>query len=86
MSPSPTPADQEFAGRTALITGGASGIGLAPAHRPAAGGAAVVVADYDEENARKAVAELESAGAKAADLPSFIHGSYHLVDGGSSAS
>ncbi|MFG2561271.1 SDR family NAD(P)-dependent oxidoreductase [Streptomyces sp. NPDC048496] len=66
MSPAPAPADQEFAGRTALITGGASGIGLALAHRLAAGGAAVVVADYDEENARKAVAELESAGAKAA--------------------
>ncbi|MFE7243167.1 SDR family NAD(P)-dependent oxidoreductase [Streptomyces sp. NPDC057582] len=66
MSLSLTPADQEFAGRTALITGGASGIGLALAHRLAAGGAAVVVADYDEENARKAVAELEGAGAKAA--------------------
>ncbi|MEU0834367.1 SDR family NAD(P)-dependent oxidoreductase [Streptomyces sp. NPDC005969] len=66
MSPSLTPADQEFAGRTALITGGASGIGLALAHRLAAGGAAVVVADYDVENARKAVAELENAGAKAA--------------------
>ncbi|GGV97374.1 oxidoreductase [Streptomyces gelaticus] len=66
MSTTPTPADQEFAGRTALITGGASGIGLALAHRLAAGGASVVVADYDEANARKAVADLESAGAKAA--------------------
>lgn len=66
MSTSLTPADQEFAGRTALVTGGASGIGLALAHRLAAGGASVVVADYDEANARKAVAELESAGAKAA--------------------
>ncbi|MEU5233889.1 SDR family NAD(P)-dependent oxidoreductase [Streptomyces anulatus] len=56
----------EFAGRTALITGGASGIGLALARRLAAGGAAVVVADYDEENARKAAADLESAGARAA--------------------
>ncbi|MFD5350391.1 SDR family NAD(P)-dependent oxidoreductase, partial [Streptomyces anulatus] len=42
-------AQAEFAGRTALITGGASGIGLALARRLAAGGAAVVVADYDEE-------------------------------------
>ncbi|MET7646779.1 SDR family NAD(P)-dependent oxidoreductase [Streptomyces sp. NPDC005426] len=66
MSTTPTPADQEFAGRTALVTGGASGIGLALAHRLAAGGASVVVADYDEESARKAVAALESAGAKAA--------------------
>lgn len=66
MSTTPTPADQEFAGRTALITGGASGIGLALAHRLAAGGASVVVADYDEASARKAVAELQSAGAEAA--------------------
>ncbi|MER5846524.1 SDR family NAD(P)-dependent oxidoreductase [Streptomyces sp. NPDC002012] len=66
MSTPLAPADQEFAGKTALITGGASGIGLALAHRLAAGGASVVVADYDEANARRAVAELESAGAKAA--------------------
>ncbi|MEU9459480.1 MULTISPECIES: SDR family NAD(P)-dependent oxidoreductase [unclassified Streptomyces] len=66
MSTTPTPADQEFAGRTALITGGASGIGLALAHRLAAGGASVVVADYDEAGARKAVAGLQSAGAEAA--------------------
>ncbi|WP_326614396.1 SDR family oxidoreductase [Streptomyces anulatus] len=59
-------AQAEFAGRTALITGGASGIGLALARRLAAGGAAVVVADYDEESARKAAAELESTGARAA--------------------
>lgn len=66
MSTTPTTTDQEFAGRTALVTGGASGIGLALAHRLAAAGASVVVADYDEESARKAVAALESTGAKAA--------------------
>lgn len=66
MSTTPTPVDQEFAGRTALVTGGASGIGLALAHRLAASGASVVVADYDEESARKAVAALQSTGAKAA--------------------
>ncbi|PZT73513.1 MULTISPECIES: SDR family NAD(P)-dependent oxidoreductase [unclassified Streptomyces] len=52
----PTPTDQEFAGRTALVTGGASGIGLAVAHRLAGAGAAVVVADYDEASAREAAA------------------------------
>ncbi|MGW1188479.1 SDR family NAD(P)-dependent oxidoreductase [Streptomyces sp. NPDC002559] len=66
MSTPLTPADQEFTGRTALVTGGASGIGLAVAHRLAAGGASVVVADHDEAAARKAVAELENAGARAA--------------------
>ena len=65
-STSPTTPSAEFAGRTALITGGASGIGLAVARLLTAAGAAVVVADYDEANARKAAAQLESAGAQAA--------------------
>ncbi|MFF7361311.1 3-oxoacyl-ACP reductase FabG [Streptomyces sp. NPDC008125] len=56
----------EFTGKVALVTGGASGIGLALSQRLAAGGAAVVVADYDEESARKAVAELTATGARAA--------------------
>ncbi|MFC8536000.1 SDR family NAD(P)-dependent oxidoreductase [Streptomyces sp. NPDC057249] len=61
-----TPTDQEFAGRTALVTGGASGIGLALAHRLAGAGASVVVADYNEVSAREAAAALESAGGRAA--------------------
>ncbi|MCX4552759.1 SDR family oxidoreductase [Streptomyces sp. NBC_01387] len=55
----------EFTGRTALVTGAASGIGLAVARRLADGGAAVVVADYNEEGAREAAAELEKSGARA---------------------
>ncbi|MDI3099169.1 MULTISPECIES: SDR family NAD(P)-dependent oxidoreductase [Streptomyces] len=56
----------EFAGRTALVTGGASGIGLATARRLGAGGANVVVADYNAEGAEKAAAELGAAGVRAA--------------------
>ncbi|WP_299539210.1 SDR family NAD(P)-dependent oxidoreductase [uncultured Streptomyces sp.] len=62
----PTSYESEFAGKVALVTGGASGIGLALSKRLAAGGATVVVADYNEESARKAAAELESTGARAA--------------------
>ncbi|MEU3655315.1 SDR family NAD(P)-dependent oxidoreductase [Streptomyces sp. NPDC032161] len=66
MSTPLAPADQEFAGRTAFVTGGASGIGLALARRLAAGGASVVVADHDEAGAREAAADLANAGAEAA--------------------
>ena len=40
-------------GRTALVTGGASGIGAACARELAARGATVTVADVDESGAKK---------------------------------
>ena len=54
------PKPRPLAGRIALVTGAASGIGKAVAHRLAAEGACVVIADLDAENARKAAAELGS--------------------------
>ncbi|GHB58811.1 oxidoreductase [Streptomyces viridiviolaceus] len=56
----------EFSGRSALVTGAASGIGLATARRLGAGGASVVVADHNAEGAEKAAAELTAEGIRAA--------------------
>ncbi|HEX7097991.1 MAG TPA: SDR family NAD(P)-dependent oxidoreductase [Acidimicrobiia bacterium] len=58
-------ASYDFTGKVALVTGGASGIGKACAEVFAHGGAAVVVADYDEESARQVAEELSSTGAPA---------------------
>jgi len=54
-----------LAGRTALITGGASGIGREAVKLFAAEGAAVVVADLDDESGAAVVAEVVSAGGRA---------------------
>ncbi|GAA3742134.1 3-oxoacyl-ACP reductase [Leifsonia bigeumensis] len=49
---------QRLAGRVAVITGGASGIGLATARRFAAEGATVVIGDFNVEAGEKAAAEV----------------------------
>lgn len=59
------PSGTEFADLTALVTGAASGIGLATARRLAAGGAAVALADYDLDGAEHAAIELAETGVPA---------------------
>lgn len=55
----------EFNGKVALVTGAASGIGLATAQAFAVAGARVVVADLDESAARTVAQELSDAGHRA---------------------
>lgn len=57
--------DLRFDGKTAIVTGGASGIGAAIVDELAASGATVVVADLKQEDAERKVAEVEKAGGKA---------------------
>lgn len=57
-----------LAGRTALVTGGASGIGRAVARRFGAEGARVVVGDLDESGARETIRGLDDARALTMDI------------------
>lgn len=55
----------DMAGRVAVVTGAANGIGRAAARAFAAAGAAVVVTDLDEDHGARAVEEIEAAGGRA---------------------
>jgi NADP-dependent 3-hydroxy acid dehydrogenase YdfG len=54
----------DLAGETAVITGGASGIGLAAARVLSLAGARIVLTDYKETNLEKSHTDLEQEGIK----------------------
>lgn len=51
--------------KSAVVTGGASGIGAAVAHRMAREGAAVVVADHDVDGGERVAKEINASGGRA---------------------
>src|ERR1700753_3062841 len=57
-----------LAGKVAIVTGGAGGIGAATAHELARAGAAVAVVDIDEGKAAEVVEEIRRTGARAVAL------------------
>lgn len=67
----------EIAGKIALVTGAASGIGRATALALAHAGAAVVVGDLDEVGGAETVRQIAAAGGRAA----FVRGDVATPDG-----
>src|SRR5260221_9027825 len=54
-----------LAGKNAIVTGAASGLGLATSKRLARDGAAVAVWDIDEAGAQRAASDIVAAGGRA---------------------
>ena len=55
---------KDFSNKVAVLTGGASGIGLSTAEQLAAGGATIVIADIDDTAGENAISSLKNSGEK----------------------
>jgi NAD(P)-dependent dehydrogenase (short-subunit alcohol dehydrogenase family) len=61
----------DLAGRVAVVTGGASGIGLAMVQRFAREGMTAIAADVRLDAAQDAVADVDGAYAEQVDVPKY---------------
>src|SRR5258705_12327249 len=71
----------DLSGRAALVTGAASGIGLATAHALAQAGAAVTLADMDVERGQAEAAHIPGARFAAVDLTVAGSGRRSVAEG-----
>ena len=71
--------EKEFAGRTGIFTGGASGMALLAAQEFAKRGANVVLADYNMEAAEREAAAIRAAGGEASAYQVDVR-DWHQVD------
>src|SRR4051812_21695108 len=62
----------DLVGKTAVVTGAASGIGLALATRFCADGMNVVLADLDQASLTRVAAELTATGARVLGVPTDV--------------
>ena len=63
---------KDFAGKTAIVTGAASGIGLGLARTFARAGMSLVLSDIHRERLDEAVRNVQSLGAKAISVPADV--------------
>ena len=63
---------KEFSGKTAVVTGAASGIGRATARQFAEAGMQVVMADIEKPALDEAIAELGGAGHRVLGVPTDV--------------